>query len=306
MIHLIYGDNEFEKRERLVALLDGVRPLSYDGEVLGVGKLRELLQGQSLFGGVEPIVIRQLSDNAEAWAALPELADDIDTTLALLEIKPDKRTRTYKWLQKHAEAAECALLGERDRTKVVAWCVARAKAAHGLSLSQGSAQAIIERLGHDQLRIDHFLVQLALADDAMVETIHQLLPLAKTESAFVLFEAALRGDIETVQRTLRFLEQSSGDDGAYQTLGLVASQLVHFNALVLAGGDTARVAADFATHPYVLRKLVPYTKDMTVEQLVVMNQALAEADAKMKSTSVAPWLLVEVALREIMSAVALS
>ncbi|MDO5343491.1 MAG: hypothetical protein Q4F02_01085 [Candidatus Saccharibacteria bacterium] len=300
MIHLLHGDNEFEKRERLVALLDGARPLSHDGAVLELGRLRELLQGQSLFGEAEPIVIRRLSDNTEAWAALPELADGTDVTLILLEMKPDKRTKTYKWLQKHAEVTECKAFGERDQTKAVAWCVARAEAAHRLSLTREAAQAIIERLGHDQLRIDHFLAQLALADDATVATIHQLLPLAKTESAFVLFEAALKGDIATVQRTLRFLEQSSGDDGAYQTLGLLASQLVQLNALVLAGGDAARVAADFAAHPYVLRKLAPYVKNITVAQLAAMNQALAAADHQMKTTSVGPWLLVEVAIQDIM------
>lgn len=295
MIHLLHGDNEFEKRERLAALLDGARLLSYDGEALELGRLRELLQGQSLFGGAEPIVIRQLSDNAEAWAALPELADGTDTTLILLEMKPDKRTKTYKWLQKHAEVTECKAFGERDQAKAAAWCVARAEAAHGLSLTREGAQAIIERLGHDQLRIDHFLAQLALADDATVATIHQLLPLAKTESAFVLFEAALKGDIETVQRTLRFLEQSSGDDGAYQTLGLLASQLVVCAGLVL-GGDHDSIVADIGAHPFVVRTLARHTTTLSARQLHVMIDVISQADRAMKSTMVNPWLLLETAL----------
>ena len=140
---------------------------------------------------------------------------------------------------------------------------------------------------------------MALAGELNDELINALVPLAPAESAFELFAAMLDGDRGKVRAIIAYLEAENGDDGAYQTLGLLVSQLVQLNALVLSGGDTGAVARDFAAHPYALRKVAPYAARMTPAQLAVINSALAQADEHMKTTRVSPWLLVETALVDV-------
>ena len=113
---------------------------------------------------------------------------------------------------------------------------------------------------------------------------------------FDLFVSALSGDYDKVHDIISYLESESGVDGAYQTMGLLASQATNLTALVLAGGDSKSVASDFSANPYVLRKLTSSTKGIDKEKLKRINDALLRADLQMKTTSVNPWLLVEAAL----------
>ena len=113
---------------------------------------------------------------------------------------------------------------------------------------------------------------------------------------FDLFISALAGDYDKVHDIISYLESESGVDGAYQTMGLLASQATNLMALVLADGDSKLVASDFSANPYVLRKLASSAKGVDKERPKRINDALLRADLQMKTTSVNPWLLVEAAL----------
>ena len=291
---LIYGDNDFEKRQELFKLAKDREIDRYDGEEVTLEKLRELATGQTLFVANSLSVIDGLSDNSDIWNRLPEILTS-DADIVLAEGKIDKRTKTYKWLVKIAKTSEHVALTDRQRPKLTAWVVSRAK-DHGYTLDRGLAEELIDRLGYDQMRLDMVLEQLSFVQQVSKPVIDAVVPLAKSESAFDLFEAALRGDISEVQRIVSYLEQTSGTDGAYMTMGLLASQLINLNGLVLSDGDAARVAADLGAHPFVLKKLAPLARGVTKEQLAQMNVAFARADEQMKSTSANPWVLVEVAL----------
>ncbi|QHU93505.1 hypothetical protein GWK78_00380 [Candidatus Saccharibacteria bacterium oral taxon 488] len=298
MIYLFHGDNEFEKRAALAALVGDMEVVRRDGEELTAAEVCELVMGQSLFAAEQVVVITDASQNTALWRDLPELLGDTATMVILLETKLDKRTKTYKWLKSHAEVREYACFTERQKPQLSAWCVERAT-VHGAVLTAAQATTLIDRLGFDQLRLDLVLQQLALASELNDELINVLVPLAPAESAFELFAAMLDGDQGKVRAITAYLEAESGDDGAYQTLGLLVSQLVQLNALVLSGGNTGAVARDFAAHPYALRKIASYAGRITPVQLAVINSALAQADEHMKTTRVSPWLLVEVALVDI-------
>lgn len=295
MIYLLHGDNEFEKRAALAALVGNMEVVRRDGEELTATGVCDVVMGQSLFTLEQAVVITDASQNTALWRDLPELIGETVTTVVLVETKLDKRTKTYKWLQSHAEVREYACFTERQKLQLSAWCIERAK-VHGIVLTAAQATTLIDRLGFDQLRLDLVLQQLALAGELNDELINALVPLAPAESAFELFAAMLDGDQGKVRAIIAYLEAESGDDGAYQTLGLLVSQLVQLNALVLSSGDTGAVARDFAAHPYALRKVAPYASRTTPAQLAVINSALAQADEYMKTTRVSPWLLVETAM----------
>ena len=299
MLYVLCGENEFDKRQKLAALIaGGAVPERYDGEQLDAASLRDIMQGQSLFTLERTVIISRLSDNAALWAELPEIAVSGSTEVVLLENKLDKRTKTYKWLRKNAEIYEFTPLSDRQKPQLVRWCVGEAK-KQGLTLSAAQAEILINRLGYDQLRLSNFIEQLSFAGEITDDLLDKLAPLAKTESAFELFTAALAGNSGRIHEIIAYLEVEGGLESAYQTMGLLASQAVNLNALALSGDDVASVAADFSTSPYVLQKLSSYANKIDSSQLAVINKALFYADLQMKTTSASPWLLIEAALIEV-------
>lgn len=295
MIHLLYGDNEFEKQAALVAMVGDADVVRYDGEELTLADMQEITIGQTLFTQSSVYVISKLSENSDIWSRLSELPFDDDKTVILLESKLDKRTKTYKWLQKTAKTQEFLPLSDRQKPQLISWCEAQAR-ERGYKLTRMQIGTLIDRLGFDQLRLSNFLDQLALAEEITDELIDQLVPLARSENVFDLFVAALSKDYETVHNIISYLESESGVDGAYQTMGLLASQATNMAALVLAGGDNKTVAADLLVNPYVLQRLSSSARTIDIEHLRQINDALFQADLQMKTTGVNPWLLIEAVL----------
>jgi hypothetical protein len=295
MIHLLYGDNEFEKQAALVSLVGDADVVRYDGEELTLADMQEITIGQTLFTQSSVYVISKLSENSDIWPRLSELPFDDNKTVILLESKLDKRTKTYKWLQKTAKTQEFVPLSDRQKPQLISWCEVQAR-ERGYRLTRTQIGTLIDRLGFDQLRLSNFLDQLALAEEITDELIDQLVPLARSENVFDLFVAALSKDYETVHSIISYLESESGVDGAYQTMGLLASQATNVTALVLAGGDNKTVAADLLVNPYVLQRLSSSARTIDIEHLRQINDALFQADLHMKTTGVNPWLLIETAL----------
>ena len=295
MIHLLYGDNEFEKRAALATLISDADVVRYDGEELTLADMQEITIGQTLFSQSAVYVISKLSENSDIWSRLSELPFDDDKTVILLESKLDKRTKTYKWLQKTTKTQEFVPLSDRQKPQLISWCEVQAR-ERGYKLTRTQIGTLIDRLGFDQLRLSNFLDQLSLVEEITDELIDQLVPLARSENVFDLFVAALSKDYETVHNIISYLESESGLDGAYQTMGLLASQATNMAALVLAGGDNKTVAADLSVNPYVLQRLSSSARTVDIEHLRRINDALFQADLQMKTTGVNPWLLIETAL----------
>ena len=298
MIHVFYGENEFLKRQKVHEIVGSEPVRRRDGEDVSVGDLRELLMGQTLFGSSEPIIFTDLSQNIEAWSIFPDIAKKSDTTIILLETKLDKRTKTYKSVVQHAMVMECTPLAERQKPELIQWGVTRSK-KQGVRLNAKQVEMLIDRLGFDQLRLDSMFEQLALADEVTDEIIDQCVPVAKAESVFALLDRTVHGDVAAVHRIVAYVETTSGDDGAYQTMGLLASQITNLFALVLSDGDTQAVTKDFGAHPFALRQLMPLARRLNQSDMAYISSTLAKADTQMKTTGVAPWLPIEAALVKI-------
>lgn len=298
MIYLLYGENEFEKRAVLTELIGGENVERHDGDSLSLNGMQEIAIGQTLFMDSSRYLISRLSENNEVWSQLPDMKFDEDRTIILVEDKIDKRTKTYKWLQKNAQVREFLPLSERQKPQLLKWCRVEAK-NRGYDLTNQQAEIIVGRLGFDQLRLSNFLDQLALAEDVTDELIDDFIPLARAENVFDLFVSALAGDRDKVHDIIGYLESESSIDGAYQTMGLLASQATNLTALILVDGDSGVVASDFSVNPYVLRRLASLSKGIDKKRLRRINEALFKADLQMKTTSVNPWLLIEAALADI-------
>lgn len=296
MITLIIGENSFENERalsRIIADFDGVAE-RIDGEVLEQKQFPDLLMGMSLFATQRLVIIKNMSANKTLWNVfegwIQKVSDDIH--LVLVEPKPDKRTKTYKVLQKAAKIVEAKLWGERDVLLAERWVLEEAR-LQGFALDKKSAHVLVERVGADQWQLFNALQKLSVLDEVNPEIIKEIIEKNPVENVFGLFEAALKGNTIKVRTMLQALEAT---EDPYRVFGLLSGQAYQLALLAVADLPSASVAADIGAHPFVLQKLAPFSKNLGRVGVKKVINAFAEADKDMKSTATEPWLLIERAL----------
>lgn len=295
MITLLSGENSFEiqrELDKIAADFDGVVE-RIDGSALQLNQLPDILMGVSLFATARTVIIRGLSENKAIWSVfgdwLPRISDDIH--LVLVEPKPDKRTVTFKALQKLAKVIEFAVWTDRDIQKAEKWTLSEAKTL-GLSMDTKCVQFLVARVGVDQWQLFYALQKLALTDDVTVENIKNIIDANPVENVFNLFETALSGDIAELKAMLNVLEQT---EDIYRLSALLFSQVFQLAAISTAEkGDSP--AKDFGIHPFVVSRMTSLAKRLGKAKIVQIVRIFAQCDDDMKISRAEPWLLLERAL----------
>lgn len=298
MITLLTGENTFELEQdlnKIVAAFEGT-PERVDGSELNARDLPDLLTGSTLFADKRLVIIKGLSENKALWPTfsdwLPRVSDDI--TLVLVDIKPDKRTVTYKELKKAAKVVEYPVWSDRDEGKAALWTAKQAELM-GLKLNTKSVQTLIRRIGPDQWGLFHALEKLSLVDVITNEIIESVIDARPSENVFNLFDAALRGDRKRVSEMIQTLELT---EDPYRLFGLLSGQAFQLAAVAVAG-PTDTVASDLGVNPYAISKLSSAAKKLGRAGARKIIQAFATADDDMKLSRAEPWLLIERALMQL-------
>jgi len=300
MITLITGENTYENERTLRTLVANSNATAerIDGETLAGAQLPDLFMGATLFASERLIVIKNLSNNKMVWNELEtwlERANN-ETHLVFVETKPDKRTKTYKLLQKYAEVHESKLWTERDSSKVEQWVFGESK-ARGKELDKKSAHALVARVGVDQWLLSQALEKLVVLETVTPEVVAETIEANPSENVFDLFETALKGDVERLKTIIDTLKTS---EDPYRLFGLLTSQVMQFAALAFADKPSAEVAKDIGAHPFALSKLSKYANDANAKvRAKIILAACTRADERMKSTGGDPWQFLEEALFKI-------
>jgi DNA polymerase III delta subunit len=296
MITLLTGDNSFELNQALEVLKQNFAGEieRIDGSELASDRLIELFSGASLFSSNRMVVIRDLSVNKSLWLLLGDQLDRIsdDVHLVLVEPSVDKRTATYKRLQKIAEVRSFAAWTERDVPKAETW-VEKQAIQLGLKLDKKSIQTLVRRVGVDQWQLYHALEKLVVLDKVDSEVIESTIEAQATENVFNLFDAALRGNTGQVSQMIHSLERTQDP---YMTFGLLSGQVFQLAALATTDKPASVVASDIGAHPYALSKLAPHAKTLGRAGSRKVVTIFADTDIAMKSLGADPWLLIEQAL----------
>ncbi len=314
MIYLIIGTNAYRAQYELQQLEKslGVRPERIDASSLDLNKLADTVRGLSLFQERRLIVIERLSERKDLWDKLGEWASDIaaETYLVLIEPRPDKRTKTFKILQKTAKLVEAMPLTDRQRPAAEKWLLDYAS-EHGVKLTKTQASNMVARAivadeksrstEIDQLQLTHAVAALKNAvkiDDAAIATV---LPPAREFSVFDIIELAVRGKTSSLRSALDELRRS---DDAYKVAPLVWSQWSQLVLLAKAevAGATSD-AVDLGIHPFAANKLRPLARQLSPKDLAELTELAAERDYQMKTSTINPWTALEdflfrVALRQ--------
>lgn len=296
MITLLTGENSFEidrALQRMVTEFEG-QAEKIDGSELELRQIPDLLMGLSLFAEKRLVIIKNLSDNKTVWTDfdqwLGRVSDDI--SLVLVEPKPDKRTKVYKWLEANATVHELGNWGQYDDPKAIKWCQATAK-EFGFTLSSGDAKYLVERGGVNQWQLYHSLEKLALAGEINKEVIDAQVEPSRSENAFNLLVAVLSGDKKQLATSLEYLQQT---EDPYRLFALLSTQVIQLTAAGLTEKPPKEIATDLGISPYVIGKLAPVARKIEVTKLRNVLELFARTDRQLKSSAVDPWILIERAL----------
>lgn len=295
MIILLTGDNIYEIDQELARVVAGSESEAerLDADTLEPRQLTDILNGLSLFNSERLVIMKRASENSALWEALGERAGtETDTTLVLVEPKVDKRTKTYKTLAKYVDVRTFMAWGERDTAKAEKWLSDEA-VRRNIALAPAAAREIVRRRGVEQYQLVNTLEQLAVLGDITPEVVDTHIEKTPHDNVFELLSAALTGDTTRVRRMVQVLRP---ENDPYMTLGLLASQAFALSGLVLSDKSQADVASDLGVSPYTLRGLTRSAESLDRTQLRVLVGALADADSGLKSSSVDPWVQIEIAL----------
>jgi DNA polymerase III delta subunit len=287
------GNNTFENERSLARLIEDslVSPEKIDGTELELKQLPDLLMGGTLFATKRLVIIKNLSENKPLWTVFDSWIGRVstDTHLVLMDKKPDKRSKTFKALQKNSTIHESVLWTEHDKTEAEQWVMKEA-ASLGLELNKKSAHFLVDRVGVDQWELQHALEKLALANNGTPQKIEEITEANPVENVFHVFDAMLKKDVLKANNMLGILKLS---EDPYRLLGLLNTQAVQFATFAISGKASSEVAKELAISPFVLSKFTPYLKQYDRRKLREMITTLARADEIMKTSATDPWLCVE-------------
>lgn len=294
MIHLLYGENNFFVRQKMQEILSSwpvdVQIERYDGADVTAESLPAILQTLSLFSTQKYIVFKDLSLNKSAWAEFAEQLDAaLESEMILLEETVDKRTKTFKKLQKIATVFEAKPLSESE---AAAWLGEQAS-ARSVVLTKSQIHTIIERIGCDAWQLHFALEKLGAAGKVTDEIIDELLEPTAHDTVFGLLDAAFSGKVAETQALVSHIKS---EQDPYQFFGLFSQQIFQLVTLAVSEQSPAVVAKELGVHPYPLQKLQPFARTLSTEHIKNIVTLLGQCDDELKRSGVEPWLLIEQAL----------
>jgi DNA polymerase-3 subunit delta len=296
VIELFVGENSFEIKCAVAEradVFDGEAEY-IDGATMELPALSDLFMGVTLFAEKRLVIISELSSNKQLWSQLTEWvsrASD-ETSIILIEPKPDKRTKTYKELVKRANVIEYAAWTDRDVYKAEQWVADEARRQQ-IAIDKKSIQELVSRVGVDQWQLFHSLQKLAVFDTITLDLITDVIDATPSENVFNLFESALRGDYEKVRHMLTTLKIT---EDPYMVFGLLSAQAFQLAILTVSDVPPQQVAKDIGAHPFALQKLSSHAGRIGKSGAKTIVTAFADADYLLKSTTTDPWVVVERAL----------
>lgn len=295
MIRFLFGENEYSVSRAEVRIREafieqhGTQSVEiYDGSQVQIRDLPQLLQGQTLFSDATLTVLRGASTNKPLWDELCDVLEKTpDADLLIVEGKPDKRTRTFKWLQKNAETRECKLLDERE---TITWLETEAR-GQGIALSRELATFLVHHSGTDQWRLYNDLIKLSLAGKPMSrDLIKELIEPNPTATVFELLDAILAGRHKDAQQILDIVRIH---EDPYKFMGLLISQLFALAVCVAADHRPSQtIAKDAGIHPYVAQKTAVLARNIDKQRLKKIISIVEEGDLLLKTSGGDPWTII--------------
>lgn len=252
-----------------------------DGEEADYARMHEAAQSLPFLASKKLVVLRTPGANKDFVEHFEQFLGDIPETndVVLVEPKLDKRLGYYKQLQKLTDFQEFKQL---DGPALQRYLSDYAKEQGG-SLSPDDARTLIDRVGTNQLTLQHEVDKLLAYNPAIdLRGIELLTERTPQSSIFELLDTAFAGN---AKRTLQlYQEQRDMRVEPQQVIAMLVWQL-HVLAIVKVAGQKSAdaVAKDARLSPFTVRKTQNLARRITLAQLKQLVSGLREFDTRLKS-----------------------
>ena len=299
MIYLIYGENSYKQDLEMhkIILSSVAQPEYIDTDTLTTNGLADIVRGGSLFTSTRLIIIRGLASNTEIFAKLAEWGNEVseETTVVIVESKIDKRTKSYKLLNKIATVIPAEPLQERDSIAAGVWLEEIAK-EYEVSLTPNQRNQMIRRslvAGEkptartiDQMQLLHAVQALRGCESITNDTIAAILPAATTDTVFDLLDVAAGREVAKVDRIIS--ELCLVEDG-HRVLALILGQWSQLVMVAVIGGAPSDIAVELGMHPYAAKKSQEIAEYFSRREFQELTELAARLDAGTKLSQITPW-----------------
>jgi DNA polymerase-3 subunit delta len=288
MIVVLTGENEVSRAAELKRLVDGfvdehgdMALERLDGEEASYERMHESVQSLPFLAPRKLVVLRSPSANKEFTEHFEQFLGDVAETndVVLVEPKLDKRLSYYKTLKKLTEFKDFPAL---DANGLARFAVEYAKQQGG-NLSSSDARKLIDRVGTNQLMVQHELDKLLSYNPAIDhKTIELLTERSPQSSIFELLDAAFAGN--TKRAMALYDEQRALKVEPQQIIAMLVWQL-HILAIVKTAGQrsSSDIAREARLSPYTVQKSQNLAHNITLVQLKKLIADLRQFDVRLKS-----------------------
>lgn len=288
MIVTLTGANDFERSSQLdelvaefIAKHTDMAVERFDGEETETDRMIGAIQSLPFLTARKLVVLREPSKQKAFAEAIETTAKNVpeSTDVVILEPKLDKRLGYYKTLKKLTDFRD---FPEMDSNGLARWASEYAKGQGG-SLSLPDARFLIDRVGIQQLTVQHEIDKLLLYDPQITRnTIEAMTDSTPQSTVFELLDAAFAGRVAQAQAL--YQEQRALRTEPQAIVAMLAWQLHSIVAVKLAGTRSGQeIATQARLNPFVVRKTQALTKRLTLERIRRMVAELLELDTRLKS-----------------------
>jgi len=274
VITTLTGANEVLRQDALKRIVDGfvtehtdISLERLDGEEVNYARMCEAVQSLPFLAARKLVVLRTPGSNKEF--------------VEHYEPKLDKRLGYYKQLKKLTNFRDFTRL---DGNGLIRYLADYAKEQGG-SLSSGDARMLVERVGTNQLMLQHEVDKLlAYAPQITRANIELLTDRTPQGSIFELLDAAFAGNPQKAMRL--YDEQRDARVEPQQVIAMLVWQL-HILTIAKAAGSRSAdaIAKETRLNPFTIHKSLDLSRRISPARLKQLISELRVFDVRLKSES---------------------
>ncbi len=257
-----------------------------DGEEASYERMNEAASSLPFLAPRKLVVLRRPGANKDFAEKFESFVEGVADTNDILIVEPklDKRLSYYKQLKKLTEFREFAVL---DGLQLARHAVDYAGQLGG-TLSSSDARLLIDRVGTNQLIVEHEIEKLILHDPKISKAdITELTELLPQSTIFELLDAAFAGNSKRMSEL--YEEQRALQVEPQQILAMLAWQLTVLAIVKTAGQRSPDdIAREAKLSPFVVRKTAGLARRIDYARLKQLVSSLRELDVRLKSESIIP------------------
>ncbi|MFH0912393.1 MAG: DNA polymerase III subunit delta [Patescibacteria group bacterium] len=312
MIHLLYGPNDFQVRERIQQIFAEQKKLHPDlvltrlpDEKTSLAQLQQALIGQSLLFSHRFIVGHNLltgsGDDVRKGLArwLGGIAPELTLVLVEVELPPRKSEWTINLRQWQVEA--CLQL---NATEIRDWLECQTT-RRGVKMNMAMKQFLIANFGDDQWRLSQELDKLCLWSHEGVidpDILEQVVVPNLPDNIFRAVDALAHKDLKAANRAIN-IQLAVGTSEA-ELLTMIAYQfrnIILVKSLRETGCPEPKIASRAGLHPYVAKKSMLFSQGFSWPQLRRIFYLLHKVDLAIKRSQTPSRIGLDILVAQVIS-----